>query len=155
MDNYLQLIGAFCAYLSLFKIPFDISPCWGEGYEVTFPWTSGKVVVHDGSLLCGRGFITCHNFPWNEGNPFSCYPEEMGEKVEEYYRSLQENKSEKITNIYKIHVGVRFVADWEIEATDEDEAWEKAEMSIADIEAPAGFEFANEDYDIVEVKYNV
>ena len=84
-DRYLELIGTFCAYLSLFKIPFDISPCWGEGYEVTFPWTSGKVVVHDGSSLCGRGFITCHNFPWNEGNPFSCYPEEMGEKVPEVF----------------------------------------------------------------------
>lgn len=152
MDNYLQLIGTFCAYLSLFKVPYNISPCLGEGYEVTFPWTKGKVTVHDGSYLNGRGFITSYDFPWNEGFPFSCSPQEMGEKVENYYFSLQ---SEEPMNRYMMHVGVRFTANWEIEAPSEYEAWEKAEMSIADIEAPAGFEFADDDYDILEVKYNV
>lgn len=150
-DRYLELIGTFCAYLSLFRIPFNVSPCWGEGYEVTFSWTNGKVVVHDDSPLCGRGFITCHNFPWNEGNPFSCYPEEMGEKIEEYYQSLRKEQ-ENGKHIYKIHVGVRFTTNWEIEALTEEEALEKAELKLEEIESPKGFEFANDDYDILEVK---
>ena len=150
MDNYLQLIGTFCAYLSLFKIPYNISPCWREGYEVTFPWTKGKVTVHDGSYLNGRGFIASHDFPWNEGFPFSCSPQEMGEKVKEYYSNLQEGKNQK-KHIYKIHVGLRFVANWEVEATSEEEALEKAEASIAYVQSPVGFTFANDDYDILEV----
>lgn len=54
---------------------------------------------------------------------------------------------------YLIHVGVRFVANWEIEATSEEEALEKAELSVEDIESPAGFEFISDDYDVLEVRH--
>lgn len=53
---------------------------------------------------------------------------------------------------YLIHVGVRFVANWEIEASSEEEALEKAELSVEDIESPAGFEFISDDYDVLEVR---
>lgn len=54
---------------------------------------------------------------------------------------------------YLIHVGVRFVANWEIEAASEEEALEKAELSVGDIESPTGFEFISDDYDVLEVRY--
>lgn len=53
---------------------------------------------------------------------------------------------------YLIHVGVRFVANWEIEASSEEEALEKAELSVGDIESPVGFEFISDDYDVLEVR---
>lgn len=61
----------------------------------------------------------------------------------------------KKTKTYTVHVGLRFTTDWEIEASSEKEALEKAELNIADVESPAGFEFASDDYDILEVKHGV
>ena len=56
---------------------------------------------------------------------------------------------------YLIHVGVRFTSDWQIEAESEDEALEIAERAIDEIESPAGFEFASDDYDVLEVRCGV
>lgn len=53
---------------------------------------------------------------------------------------------------YLVHVGLRFVANWKIEATSEEEALEKAELSVGDVESPAGFEFVSDDYDVLEVE---
>jgi len=50
---------------------------------------------------------------------------------------------------------MRFTANWEIEANSEEEALTIAERAIGDVESPAGFEFVNDDYDVLEVKHNV
>lgn len=53
---------------------------------------------------------------------------------------------------YTVHVGLRFTANWEIEAASEEEALKKAESIIGNVESPAGFEFASDDYDIIHVE---
>lgn len=58
----------------------------------------------------------------------------------------------KKTKTYMVHVGLRFVANWKIEATSEEEALEKAELNVGDVESPAGFKFVSDDYDVIQVE---
>lgn len=70
------------------------------------------------------------------------------EEAIEYFMNEDEDKRKRT---YIVHVGLRYTANWKIEASSEEEALEKAELSVEDVESPTGFEFSDDDYDIIGV----
>ena len=69
--------------------------------------------------------------------------------AEEAVGLMNEDENKKT---YMVHVGLRFVANWKIEAASEEEALKKAELSVGGVESPAGFEFVSDDYDIIQIE---
>ena len=83
-EEYIKLIDKLRELLLESDVPFVECNIF-DGRQLTFPWCDGDVVCHSGSYGSNRGFVESFMFPWDDDDVSVYVPEEMANKIIEYY----------------------------------------------------------------------
>lgn len=87
MRNYKERISYIGVVCDMYKIPYEIIPCW-EGWQIKFPWCVGDVACHNYTYGRENGCVESYKFPWDKGDVSVLTPEDAANRIVDYYKDL-------------------------------------------------------------------
>ena len=89
---YSAAIGMLEGMLEREDVPYKQNKIW-DGYQLTFPWTGGDVVCHNGSYNSAWGHVESMGFPWDDEDVTEDDVGSMAQRIINLYKGI--NKTEE------------------------------------------------------------